>query len=121
MPGGLATQLVVGAIRRSVEAQGGFAMVLARGDADAGDVLLVVTDRMSETADANPLFFQPIPAWRNEHDRLIRWERIGQDIDNKGKASDFLAKKRRIDPDLWIVELNVADRQRFAEELTNRN
>ena len=34
------------------------------------------------------------------------------------KFRDFLAKRTRFDPDLWAIELDIADPERFIAETT---
>lgn len=104
----LASGLLVNALVRRVNAEGGSAMVLARGDADAGAILIVVMER-----GANPQLFErgmgpngrmallpSGPAEALEQDVLAYWQR-----------------RRSRDPDLWVVELDIADAQRFAAEV----
>lgn len=103
MTGRLPTQLVVSGLLRRVSDAGGFAAVLARGDAQAGAVLVVALERGGAA-------------------RL--WERgIGPDgrpgLIDSTPADDldgYWRRRRQRDPDLWVVELDIADSQRFAAE-----
>ena len=102
----LTSGLLVNALIRRVGQAGGFAAVLAKGDATAGALLIVAQDR-GEGARA--------------------WERgIGPGGDTtmipvgpEGDAqalTDYWMKRRRSDPDLWVVEVDVAQAERFAAE-----
>lgn len=102
----LATGVVVNALVRRAGRAGGFATVLARGDATAGAVLLVAQDR-------------------GQNARL--WERgigpsgdveliaVGPEDDAQA-LTDYWMKRRRNDPDLWVVELDIPQAERFAAE-----
>ncbi len=103
----LTTAMAIGALIRRVGAAGGSAMVLAKGDETAGSVLFVTLER-----GAAP--------------RL--WER-GYDLDGRailraaGAAeadesaiTEYWQRRRHRDPDLWVVELDIAQAERFAAE-----
>ncbi len=45
------------------------------------------------------------------------WRTISQiDISDATELADRIARRRHSDPDLWIIELDIADAQRFAAE-----
>lgn len=103
----LATGALVNALVRRAHQAGGFATVLAKGDATAGAILVVAQDR-------------------GQHARL--WERgigpsgnveliaVGPEGDPQ-ELTDYWAKRRRNDPDLWVVELDIPQAERFAAEM----
>jgi hypothetical protein len=39
-----------------------------------------------------------------------------QNIDNKEEVGDILVRRRQVDPDLWIVELDIAHPERFIAD-----
>jgi hypothetical protein len=100
---------MVDALKRRAESTGGFAAVLARGDRDAGAILVILAERgrklrMLERA------LQP--------DGRYSWQDVGkQTIENESETEKFLARRRDFDPDLWIIELDVASVERFADEI----
>lgn len=97
MSGRLAARVTVDALRRLAERAGGQATVLARGDPDAGTILLVVLDR-----DGRERVFERTPSGFGP----VRWEAIGPAV----APADYLARRRASDPDLWAVELaNLPD------------
>ena len=100
----LATGLWVGALLRRVQAEGGFGAVLAKGDAVAGSVIFVLRDG-GERALARAL----------GPDGTTIWEVAAE---GAGTVAAYLDKQRRYDPDLWIVELDIADAERFVAETT---
>jgi hypothetical protein len=103
MSGRLPAHLVVGALLRRAGQAGGMAAVLAKGDPDAGSILVIGLDRGTAPHI---------------------WERgIGPDgrialIESTpaGDVDDYWRRRRARDPDLWVIELDVADSQRFAAE-----
>ena len=118
----LASHLLISALRRKVEAAGGFATVIASGDKMAGAIILVCRPQngTSHTGENDPVFPQK-PAILEREPTLEgpgAWVPISaQNIDNEEKISEYLAKRRRADPDLWIIELDVAHAERFAAEI----
>jgi hypothetical protein len=100
LPAGLE---VSGLVRRT-QAAGGFAMVLHKGEADAGTILVVAVDR----AGTGTLYERlPDPAGPR------RWVAVRvQDSQARGDFDAYLDRRTRQDPDVWIVELTVADVER---------
>jgi len=100
----LPTHLVVSALLRRVNDAGGIAVVRARGDADAGAILVVLEleDRIVERGigpDGNDALVPSGPKAGS-----------GESLD------DYWARRRARDPDLWVVALDIVDGQRFAAE-----
>lgn len=95
---------MVGALLRRVNDAGGLAVVRARGDADAGAILLVLEqeNRLVERAvdfDGN--------------DTLVP---VGPTPGSAESPDDYWQRRRRRDPDLWVVALDIAGGERFAAE-----
>ena len=90
---------------RSVQAEGGFATVLQKGEADSGTIL-VVTRAPGETSR----LFERMP--HPEKGRAWDCVRI-QDPDKPEEFSDYLARRGNSDPDCWLVELEIARAERF--------
>ncbi|WP_336946360.1 DUF1491 family protein [Asaia sp. BMEF1] len=82
-------------LMRLIETQGGSAMMLKRGDDDAGAVLIVLTDRTGACAVLR--------------DSALGsgWERIA--MDTPEALDTYLERQRRYDPDLWILEFTLED------------
>lgn len=103
MSGRLPTHLAVGALLRRVNDAGGLAVVRARGDAQAGGVLILVAGRDgSERAI--------------EHGFDLDGSAILRDSTPSGPIEDYWRRRRERDPDLWVIELDIADAERFAAE-----
>ena len=100
-------------MRRASQA-GGNAVVLARGDPDAGAILIVCRERGRLTALLERVL----------HPQGYRWTPTGQQGDTDSNAGDtdpsesqadaWIAGRRSRDPDLWVIELDIADAERFA-------
>jgi hypothetical protein len=96
-----ASALLVSALIRRAQDDGGSAMVLNRGDDVAGMILVVLADR----GDVTGLVER---AWR--YDQGFRLEPVGpKDPSEPGAISDYIARRRSIDPDIWVVELDHRD------------
>ena len=52
-------------------------------------------------------------------DGSYRWQTVGP-AESSGSAeiADFLARRARFDPDSWLIELDIADPERFIAETT---
>ena len=108
MPPRLASAVLVAALIRRAQAEGGFGAVLAKGDATAGAIAVILAQRGRKTAFLESLL-QP--------DGSYAWEDSAKGIDSDSEFDAFLARRRRVDPDLWAVELDVASPERFAAEM----
>ena len=101
----LPAHIEVGGLIRRVQAEGGFATVLHKGEPDAGTVCVVTIERGGIAR-----------AWERmpQADGTRKWQvsRI-QDPENRMDFDDFLTRRSRQDPDLWIVELDIANGERF--------
>ncbi len=107
MSGRLVSSLLVTALIRRVQDAGGTAAVLSRGDATAGAILIVATER-----GANPRFFER-GIGPNGAPALIR---SGPSDVGDAAADAYRQRRAARDPDLWIVELDIAQAERFAAE-----
>lgn len=89
---------------------GGFATVLQKGDADRGAILLTVISRGVHQA-----LLERVLAG----DGVYRWQTVGP-TESAGSVeiADFLARRARFDPDSWVIELDIADPERFIAETT---
>jgi hypothetical protein len=103
----LPAHVEVSGLLRTVSAAGGFATVLAKGERDAGTVIVVCCHNgMNQTA------YERMPS----ADGQRTW-RVAQaeDRDDPFKLSEYLKNRKRQDPDLWIVELDIPDAERFID------
>lgn len=94
--------MLVSALLRRANDAGGFGAVLAKGDPQAGAVLVVAVDggksRLLERGigpDGRPGLIDSTPA---------------------DDLTGYWMRRRARDPDLWVVELDIVDSQRLAAE-----
>jgi hypothetical protein len=105
------TDLLVGALRRRAEAQGGFAAVLARGDSTSGTILVVLAERGRKARLLERVL---------DLEGVYRWQDLsGQALRNEEETTKFLARRRKNDPDLWLIELDVPSAERFTAEMND--
>ena len=105
----LASSVLVGALIRRAESEGGFGAIVAKGDVTAGAVAVVLRERGRPAALLERVL---------RPDGRYEWRQTSsQDTDNEQDLSALLDRKRRFDPDLWIVELDIASAERFAAEM----
>ena len=103
----LSAHIEVSGIIRAVEAAGGFATVLAKGEKDAGTLLVVCV------ANSGPAkLYERMPGL--DGSRRFELTRT-ENTENKKEFSDYLARRRVQDSDIWIVELDIADGERFID------
>lgn len=101
----LPAHLEVGALIRLVQGEGGFAMVLHKGERDAGTILIVLTE-----SGANPRGYERMP----QLDGSRKWTAcFRQDTENKPTIEEYVERRVGQDPDLWVLELDIAHGERF--------
>ncbi len=104
----LTSGLLVSALVRRVSAAGGNAVVVARGDATAGSILLICLDKGIRTAFRERLLGP---------DGSYSWAVVGPAPDaDPDEVDAWHSRRRSRDPDLWIVELDIPNAERFAAE-----
>lgn len=104
----LTSRFLVDLILRQTQAAGGFAAVLSKGDEHSGTILIQCSDR----GRPGPLLERRFSA-----DGLYIWEAVGpDDADDDDSRTNYQDRRRAADPDLWIVELDIADAPRLVAE-----
>lgn len=105
----LTTQMLVSALVRRVEGEGGFAMVLHKGDPIGGVILVQLLHHGT---------FQALRERMTGLDGRQSLVPCGPQGDVQDiEISEYISRRRRSDPDLWLVELDVAQGERFAAEI----
>ncbi len=95
----------VSALVRQVNAQGGFATVLAKGEADAGTILLLLCENGQDQR-----VYERMPM----ADGTRGWHCAKRlDPADPQPFHDWLDRRRQQDRDLWIVELDIPAAERF--------
>lgn len=95
---------------RRATSSGDFAAVLRKGDPERGSLIIIVRSRGQYVATLERLLGT---------DGAYRWERSGPaKSESEPELAEFLEKRICVDPDLWLVELDIAQAERFIAETT---
>lgn len=101
----LPAHLEVSALIRAVEAAGGFATVIARGERDAGTILILTVDRCGSGT-----LYERMP----HLDGTRQYHAAKQQTpENKQEFDEYVRRRSVQDGDCWIVELDVPNPERF--------
>ena len=103
----LSTDVWVGALIRRAELGGGFAVVARKGDARAGSVLVRTFNPRTREAH---LYSE---AFRGEGERVWMEPAPGRaeaDLDR------YVERALKVDPDLWVVEIEDGEGRHFLSE-----
>ena len=103
----LKSRFLVDLLIRRAETAGGFATVLAKGDDTSGIILVQCADRGAP----GPLLERRFAA-----NGAYVWEAVGPTGDDGESRENYRERRRTADPDLWIVELDIADAPRLVAE-----
>jgi len=103
MTGRLPSGVLVTALLRRVNDAGGFGAVLAKGDAQGGAILVIAVERGMDPkllergigTNGRTVLVDSTPA---------------DDLDG------YWRRRRARDPDLWVIEVDIAAAERFAAE-----
>ncbi len=95
---------------RRAEADGGFGTILKRGDTDRGALILQLTRRGEHAG----FLERALGA-----DGNYGWRLVGPTAGaDPASLADWSQKRIRFDEDLWLIELDIPDPQRFVAETT---
>jgi hypothetical protein len=102
----LASHIEVAAFIKRANASGDFATVIRKGDAISGAIVLIGILR-----GQNPTLYERFPTL----DGPAKWKHTGgEDMDTQQKISEYCNRRAARDPDLWILELDVAEPERLT-------
>jgi hypothetical protein len=103
----LSTDIWVGALIRRVELAGAFAVVARKGDLRAGSVLVKTLNRCD---GLTRLYAE---ATRGDGERV--WMRpVASDLE--ADIDRYVERALRVDPDLWVVEIDDREGRHFLTE-----
>ena len=105
----LPAHLEAAGIIRLAESLGGFGTVLAKGERDGGTILVAIMCRGGPAR-----LYERMPCL--DGSRAFVATRA-QDPENPTDFSEYLERRRRQDPDIWILEVDIDDAERFAANL----
>lgn len=104
----LAAHIRIEALKRLTQAAGGFATLLAKGDPVSGAILIVRTVRGTDS-----VVFEGI----SDIDGGVQWQQIWDEdaatVSRKGTLTEYIARRQSQDRDIWVIELDVANRAQF--------
>ena len=103
----LSTDLWVGALVRRAEQGGAFATVLRKGDPRAGAVLVKLVNRREGWSR---LYAEAV---RGDGERV--WMRPAGS-ESEADLDAYVERARRVDPDLWVVEIDDGRGRHFLTE-----
>ena len=90
---------------RLAESNGGFAMVLSKGERDAGTILIVTMFRGSDTR-----LYERMPQLDGTRPFVLT---KSQDSEKPKEFDEYLTRREAQDPDIWILEVDIDDPERF--------
>lgn len=109
----LATSLFANALLREVHARGGTGAVLCKGDPDSGALLLVCNEK-GQISGVYEYILDP-----SGHYVLAG---LGQkDAVTVETVEALCARRQQFDPDLWIIELDIPNAERFIADFALRD
>jgi len=105
----LPAHLEASAIVRLAESRGGYATVLHRGERDAGTILIVTLCRGKQA-----VLYERMPGLDGSRN-FVATKR--EDTEKSHDFHDYCARRRQQDSDLWLIEVDIADPERFIADL----
>lgn len=101
----LPAHLEVGGLIRAVDAEGGFGTVISKGERTAGTIMVLCCDR-----DTPARAYERMP----QLDGSRKWALSRtQDSENPYEFTEWCNRRGKQDDDLWIVELDIVNAERF--------
>ena len=97
---------------RQAETEGGFGAIVKRGHPDRRALILLVAHRGKHSA-----CLERTLTLQGDY----RWERVGPEAGADAETmADWSQKRIRFDEDLWLIELDIPDPERFIAETTSK-
>lgn len=108
MSGNLPSGLLVNALLRRVNDAGGIGAVLARGDAQGGAILIVACEKGRD--------FKFLERGIGGSGGIELIATTAENRDDAAGVTAYWQRRRARDPDLWVIELDIPQAERFAAE-----
>ena len=106
----LSASVEAASLCRRAESEGGFAAVLHRGDPERGSLLLIIRERGQYVACLERML---------SLNGSYAWTKGGPASSaNESELTDFVKRRIRFDEDSWLIELDIAQPERFIAETT---
>jgi hypothetical protein len=109
----LATSLFANALLREIHARGGSGAVIRKGDPTSGALLLLCAEKGEITGIYDYVL--------DSSGHYVLASVVPQAIKTVEAVEAFCARRRQFDPDLWIVELDILNAERFIADFTARD
>ncbi len=107
----LTSAMMVSAFLRFTDQDGGFAVVVSKGDPTSGTVLVQLLEK-GRVIGLYERLLDPSGQYL--------WTRnVPQDFENKEEISEYYSRRKARDPDLWLIELDVPNAERFIVQRLN--
>ena len=105
----LSAEMQVQSLLRKVNQEGGFGVVLKKGDRISGSILIQCVEKGENTR-----LLERMPSL----DNAPSWQQIWpQGTDKKQELPEYLERRYRFDPDIWLIELDIPDAERLIADL----
>lgn len=105
----LTSATLASALVRRANQEGGFAAILRKGDEIAGTLLLLCLEKGTEVA-----LVERMPDYMGGY----RLARCGPEPgESPGAFAPYIERRVKSDPDIWVIELDIAQAERFAAEI----
>lgn len=104
----LNAKLWVSSLLRRVDQVGDFAAIVKKGDETAGQVILVARRRNGH--------MQVFTRAMNSLGDYSWTVAMAKDQEELGKINEYLERQAGYDPDLWIIELDTDNPERFVDD-----
>lgn len=114
----LKAEIWVMAYVRRVNSAGAMAMIVQRGDADAGAIYIKVSHDTGGgwREDRQAALYGPAPAGIDVADRDRLWVCLHAADTLESTVDATLERQRKFDADIWVVEVEDRDGRHFLED-----
>jgi len=105
----LTSQMLVSALLRRTQAEGGMATILHKGESISGTIVVQLLER-----GANRGFFERLT---NLSGTLELVPCGPQETDQQYEIMAYISRRVDVDPDIWLVELDIASGHHLAAQV----
>jgi hypothetical protein len=105
----LSAEMTVQSLLRKVSQEGGFGVVLRKGDRISGSILILCLEK-----GRDPRLLERMPSLDGPSTWHVIWP---QDTDKKQDLDKYLERRTGFDPDIWLIELDIPDGERLIAEI----
>jgi len=105
----LPTHLVVSGILRQISSEGGSGVILAKGDRESGTYIVLLRER-----DGSVKLVERRPSAGFGFEWQVTQEKTPE---NEGEIYEYCDRRHAQDEDLWVVEAQVENAQRFVAQM----